>query len=339
LPVLQRVRSNQWARISLLAVILGFCCYGLANEWPRVRPMLGELHWYSVTASAVAAAAAAGCLMLAWRTLLADLGSPLPVLVAARVTFVAQLGKYLPGAIWSFAAHVELVHEYQVPRRRGAASLLMALAVAAGVGLLISAVTLPFAAPAAAHHYRFLLLAVPLIAVCLVPSVMHKLLNLALRVVRQEPLERPVSWRGLGIALAWTVLGWLLLGLQICFLLADVTHGGPRTWLLGLGAYTLAWTLALLVVVAPNGIGAREVVLVAALAPVLPASAALAVALVARLVTTLSDLAWSTVGLALKRHARSSESAALTSLAQPEAATALAHQVGKHRKTPSSLVQ
>jgi hypothetical protein len=100
----------------------------------------------------------------------------------------------------------------------------------------------------------------------------------------------------------------------------------------------LAWTLALLVVVAPNGIGAREVVLVAALAPVLPSSAALAVALVARLVTTLSDLAWSAAGLALKRHARSSESAAPAGPAQPIAATALAHQVGKHRKTPSSLV-
>ena len=167
---------------------------------------------------------------------------------------------------------------------------------------------------------------------------MHRLLNLALRVVRQEPLERPVSWRSLGIALAWTVLGWLLLGLQVCFLLADVTHGGPRTWLLGLGAYTLAWTLALLIVVAPNGIGAREVVLVAALAPVLSASAALAVALEARLVTTLSDLTWSAVGLALKRHARNSQAATLAGQAQPMAAPALAHQAGKHRKTPGTLV-
>jgi len=337
--VLQRVRSSQWVRIALLVVILCFCGYGLATEWPRVVPVLAELHWYSVAASAVAAAAAAGCMMLAWRTLLADLGSPLPVLVAARVTFVAQLGKYVPGAIWSFAAHIELGHDYQVPRRRGAASVLMALAVAAGTGLLISAVTLPLAAPAAARHYRFLLFAIPLIAVCLLPKVMHRLLNVALRVVRQQPLERPVSWRGLGIALAWTLLGWLLLGLQASFLLADVTSAGPRTWLLGIGAYTLACTLALLVVVAPNGIGAREVVLVAALAPVLPASTALAVALVARLMTTLSDLAWGAFGLALKRHARASTAAALASPAgQPVGPVPLIHQAGKHRKTARSLV-
>ena len=121
---------------------------------------------------------------------------------------------------------------------------------------------------------------------------MHRLLNLALRIIRQPPLERPISWRGLGIALGWTILAWLLLGMQIWFLLADVSRGGLRIWLVGFGAYALACTLGLLVVVVPNGIGAREVVLVAALAPILPASPALAVAIVARVVTTFSDLAW-----------------------------------------------
>jgi uncharacterized membrane protein YbhN (UPF0104 family) len=336
--VLQRVRSSQVARLALLALILAFCCYGLVREWPTIVPMLDKLHWYSIAASAVCAAAASGCMMLAWRALLADLGSPLPVLVAARVTFVSQLGKYVPGAIWSFAAHVELGHDYQVPRHRGAASVLMALAVAAGTGLLIATAILPLAAPGAASRYWPALAAVPLIAICLLPKVMHRLLNIALRVARQPPLERPVSWRGLGIGLTWTIVAWVLLGLQIWFLLADVTGGGLRIWLIGFGAYALACTLALLVVVAPNGIGAREVVLVAALAPILPSSAALAIALVARIVTTFSDLAWGAFGLALKHHAHSKEYAA--KLGQEEQVLApppLARQAGKHRKPVRGL--
>jgi uncharacterized membrane protein YbhN (UPF0104 family) len=337
--MLSRLRASAWIRGLVLAVVLGCCSYGLYEEWPAVSAGLSRLHWYSVLAALAAAMAGSGCMMLAWRAVLADLGSPLPVLVAARVTFVSQLGKYVPGAVWSFAAHVELGHDYQVPRRRGAASVLMALALAAGTGLLAAAAILPLAAPEAARHYRIFLAAVPLIAVCLVPSVMHRLLNLALRIIRQPPLERPISWRGLGIALGWTILAWLLLGMQIWVLLADVTRGGLRIWLVGFGAYALACTLGLLVVVVPNGIGAREVVLVAALAPILPASPALAVAIVARVVTTFSDLAWGALGLALKRHARSSAVAAPANepVSPPVTWRPLLRPAGKHRKPVRSM--
>jgi uncharacterized membrane protein YbhN (UPF0104 family) len=335
--MLSRLRASAWARGLLLAIVLAFCAYGLYDEWPAVSAGLAKLHWYSVAFSLAGAVAGAGGMMMAWRAVLADLGSPLPVLVAARVTFVSQLGKYVPGAVWSFAAHVELGHEYQVPRRRGAASVLIALAVAAGTGLLAAAVILTLAEPSAAWRY-WLLLAVPLIAVCLYPTVMHRLLNIALRILRQEPLERPITWRGLGIAAAWSLLAWLLLSFQLWFLLTDVTSPSARTWLIGFGAYALACTLGLLVVIAPNGIGAREVVLVAALAPILPSSEALAVALVARVVTTFSDLAWGAFGLALKRHARVGLSTGPED--QPvtvPVAPRLTRSGGKHRKPVRGL--
>jgi hypothetical protein len=271
--------------------------------------------------------AGAGCMMLSWRRLLADLGSPLPVPVAARVTFVAQLGKYVPGAVWSFAAHVELGHDYEVPRRRGAASVLIGLAVAVAVGLLIAAVSLPLASPHIARRYLPFLLAVPLIAACLVPPIMHKLLNRALKIIRQEPLERAVSWRGLSSALAWTVVGWLLLGMQVWLLLADVAGHSIHSLLIAVGAYALACSLALLLVIFPNGVGAREIILVAALAPVLPHGAAFAIALITRAVTTLSDLAWGGIALGLAKSAAST--ASLRS----------GRHVGRHRKAPTSSWQ
>jgi hypothetical protein len=307
--VLERLRASRSVRTALLIVILGFCAYGLTEEWPQVQPWIGRLHVYSIAGSIAAAMAGAGCMMLAWRSLLADLGSRLPVLVAARVTFVAQLGKYVPGAVWSFAAHVELGHDYGVPRRRGAASVIVALAVAVAVGLLIAAVALPLSSPTIARRYLLALLIVPVIAACLAPPVLHRLLNAALRIVRQEPLEQQLSWRGLGQALAWTLVGWALLGLQVWLLVADVAKDGYRSMLLAFGAYALACSVALVLVVFPNGIGAREVVLAAALAPLLPYGAALAVALMARVVTTVSDLAWGGIGLVIARRSRAAASA------------------------------
>ena len=178
--MLDRIRGNRWLRTGLLLVILACCGYGLAGEWPRVEPTVAHLHLYSIACAVAASMGAAFCMMLAWRRLLADLGSELPVAVAARVTFVSQLGKYVPGAVWSFAAHVELGHDYNVPRRRGAASVIVALAVAVATGLLIAAIALPVAAPDIASKYLVVLAAVPIIVVCLAPPVLTRILNVAL---------------------------------------------------------------------------------------------------------------------------------------------------------------
>lgn len=310
MDVLKRIRMSKWVRASLLVVILASCSYGLVLEWPQVHPALSRVHWYSIAGALAAAMASAGCMMLAWRRLLADLGSKLPIPVAARVTFMAQLGKYVPGGIWSLAAQVELGRDYDVPRRRGAASVIIWVAGLIAVGLLIAAICLPLAPSAIVRRYLLILAAIPVIAICLAPPILHRLLNFALKIIRQERLEQQVNWRGLGGALAWTATGWLLLGIQIWLLVADVAHDGVHSLPIALGAYALACSLAMLLVVFPSGIGAREVILVAALAPVLPAGAALAVALVARVVTTVSDLAWGGIALVLAQSVRYGRSAA-----------------------------
>ena len=53
------MRANQRLRAVLLLAILAFCCYGLADEWPRVQPWIGHLHVYSIAGSLAAAMASA----------------------------------------------------------------------------------------------------------------------------------------------------------------------------------------------------------------------------------------------------------------------------------------
>lgn len=318
------VRASPAARLGLLAIVLACCGYALAVEWPGVHLALGRLRWAAAAGSVAAAMAGAWAMMLAWRALLADLGSPLPVATTARITFVSQLAKYVPGAIWSFAAHVELGYDHYVPRRRGAASVVTALAVTVAVGLALAAIALPLASAAAARHYLWALAALPVIGVCLCPPVLGALTDRALRALRLPPLERRLTWRGLALAAGWTVLGWLLLGLQVWLLLDSMTGRGAGTLLLAVGGYALACSAALMLVVFPNGIGARELILIAALAPVLDRPAALALALLARAGTTISDLAWGGIGLAIGRRAPTTASGPATASASASAERAAA---------------
>ena len=106
--------------------------------------------------AALAVIAALGCMMLAWRALLADLGKPLPVPAAIRVMFLGQLGKYVPGAVWAIAAQVGLAHDC-VPKRRSGTASLVSMAITLVAGLIIAGFTLPLAFAGALRHYWWVL--------------------------------------------------------------------------------------------------------------------------------------------------------------------------------------
>lgn len=301
--MLNRLVTNPRTRVGLLVTCLICCGYGLYAAWPQAMAALARLHWYSVTLSLAAAMAGAWCMMLAWRAILTDLGSPLSLGASARACFVAQLGKYVPGAVWAFAAQVELGHDAGVPRRRGVAAVAVSLAVAVAAGLGVSALTLPLTSPQVTRHFWWVLAAVPVIALALCPPVLGRLIDRVLTLTARQSLERGPSWGGLARAAGWTVLGWLAFGTQVWLLLAGMTGRGAAVLLLATGGYALAYAAGLLLVVFPNGIGAREIILIAVLSPVVPHGTALAIALAARLVTTASDLAWGSFGLALSRMA------------------------------------
>jgi glycosyltransferase 2 family protein len=81
-----------------------------------------------------------------------------------------------------------------------------------------------------------------------------------------------------------------------------------------------------LLVILPSGIGARDLILIAALATLLPYGSASAIAIMTRVGTTITDLALGAVGVALGRRAlRSAAAAAANGTSGQPAATAAAN--------------
>jgi hypothetical protein len=113
---------------------------------------------------------------------------------------------------------------------------------------------------------------------------------MAMHVVKRPKLERPVSWKGMLTGSGWSLFSWLSYGFSLWILVVGAGAPEGKSLPLCFGGVALAMTAGFIVVVAPSGIGVREAVLVAALAPVLTTSAALAVVLVLRLLFTLGDL-------------------------------------------------
>lgn len=238
---------------------------------------------------------------MVWRALLADLGTALPLRPALHVFFLGQLGKYVPGSVFAIAAQMELGRTQGAPRSRVGTASLLFMGVLVAAGLLTAAAALPLTSPEALRDFAWVLLALPLGLLALAPPVLTRLVALLLKVLRREPLERPLSARGVGAATGWALVMWAAYGVHLWLLVRSLdTRGSADLLLLCLGAYALAWTAGFLFVVAPAGAGVREVALIAALAPVLDAGAALAVAVLSRVLMTLGDLMWGTAGAALR---------------------------------------
>ncbi|GII75424.1 membrane protein [Sphaerisporangium rufum] len=305
------MRSSPLVRVALAVVALGFLGYGLSRNWTASVAALGRLSWPTVAASLAAVLVGLTFMLVAWRRVLAGLGSPLPLRVAAKVLFMGQLGKYVPGSVWAFAAMMELARDHGSPPRRTFGATVIGLVVSLGCALGLAAVTLPLVSAQVARQSWYLLALIPLIMIGLHPRVLTFGLNLVLRIGRREPLDRALPGSALVRAAGLTMIGWLCYGVHMWLLLAGMRpDGGPELFAIAAGAYALAYVTGLLTVIVPAGIGVREGAMVLVLAPVLDTPRALVVAVVSRLAFTLADVLSAGAGYLLGRGQAPAESKA-----------------------------
>lgn len=245
----------------------------------------------SLAVAVLAAAVGVVCSAAKWRAILADLGHRVPVGAVAQIFLLGQVGKYLPGSVWSMVTETQLAARHGVSKRRSLAASVTAMLVSIGSGAAVILVTLPLR-PDVGGGTRWLGLALlPALAV-LHPVVLGRLIDTGLRVARQAPLRVRTSMRGSAVAFGWGLLTWASNGVLV-FAIAHPL-GLAATWraaALTVGGYAVAWLAGLVVVVAPVGVGVRDGALVVVLATALPLASAIVVALVARLVLVCVDLA------------------------------------------------
>jgi hypothetical protein len=291
LAAAQRVSSNRRVQVGFVLVTVTAVVLAIVLDYERfvvaARQLgLGSLAIaFALTLVNVLAAAAA------WRSVLADLGSRLPVPGAFRVFLVGGLGKYLPGSVWFLIAQTQMAARQRVPRQRAASASIVTLVLAVATAVLASLAAVPFAGGLPGWFRWLPPLLLPAILAALYPPLLNRVMARVFELIHRPPPEHELSALGVVRAVAWSLLTWAAVGGQVAVL--AVTVGAPlelRTLVLCLGGYALAWALGFAAVVAPAGAGAREATLALVLSPVLAPGPALVVVLVSRVLLTVADL-------------------------------------------------
>jgi uncharacterized membrane protein YbhN (UPF0104 family) len=265
---------------TLLVAAFGFA---LAGQWDEIVARIREQSPAVLLLALALCLAATVLSFLIWRGTLAVLGSPRPATRVARMFFVAQLGKYLPGSVWPIVAQMRMGREIGLPRQRVGLAFLLTLGLSVLWGLVVGllAVRALLSAEGPAVGLTVLVL-VPLVLVLLVPRVLNALLARALRLLRRPGLDAPLARRDVVRGSLWTLVFWLVYGSHVWVLCLGLGADPWESLPVAIGGFAVAFSLGPLLVVLPAGAGVREAVLVVLLRTVMPAPDAAAVALTSR---------------------------------------------------------
>lgn len=263
-------RIRDVVTVVLLFAALWFAGGVMATHWASVRDAGLALRpeWPTIGLSAVIVLACYALLIETWRRMVRTWGSALAPGDAARIWFVSNLGRYVPGKVWQIGAMGLLAQRAGVaPDAAVGSSLVLAIVnilaglvviLATGRGALDSLALPPLATAAASVAAVLATVALP----WLLPSIIRVFNRMSGRQLAspQIPLLA-IAAAFVGCSLAWIGYG-----------LAFATFAGslvPTPDSAGMGghiaAFALSYLAGYLAVFAPGGIGVRELSLAALL--------------------------------------------------------------------------
>ena len=246
---------------------------------------------------------------LGWWRLLKDCAIPFSLWQTTRVYLVSDLGRYLPGGkAWQTGLIAAMAAEYNLPATTVAATSLVVglVGLATGGAVLLAAgdITLPI------NRWW---LAIPIgciVALLAAPAALKSMPRLRKKIVsklfRLDSVTTGTIWM-----LVWTTgLSWIAWGLGLYALALGLLPDPVASPLTYVAAFIGAFLGGAMAVVAPGGLGVRDELMRTMLtASGLDAGSAIVLILVARLYTTVLDIAPALLFLLFSRPVRARASA------------------------------
>jgi hypothetical protein len=280
------------AQVALGLAIVWFAVERLRGQWGDVAATAAGLEprWSVILASCAVVLATYAVLIQTWRVVVGGWGEPLGYVDAARIWTVSNLGRYVPGKIWQLGAMAYLAQQRGVSGVVAAGSALVVTVINLIAGFVVAAVTgadlLGFSA------VGLVLIAVAAAGVLFAPAVIPALVRLAAQALRREmsPIPRlpaHIVW----FAVVASGVAWVMYGVAFRLLALGVLGTAPGATSLYVAVFTGSYVLGFVVLLAPAGLGVREVSMGAALANAgFAVSSATVLVIVSRLWLTVLEL-------------------------------------------------
>ena len=269
--------------------IAGLVFVGLkiSEQWDQVKDRVSHANAGMLAIALVLAIMGMTAIGLAWRPVLVALGAP-PIdrKTVVRWYFVGEIGKYVPGGVWTVVGRAELARRGGLARSSAYGSVALSLLCLQVGAACVAAVALPFSGLADGNAKVWLiLLVVPLGLGVLHPKVAASFLSLIRTVTKREfAFEVPPFATTLRLVAGY-VPAWIAIGLSTAMVARALDPNAPLGRVFA--GTVVSWIIGFIFIPTPGGIGVRESAFTAMVT--LGPGIAVTTSLVARLIFMLVD--------------------------------------------------
>ena len=284
-------RGPRWIlalQIVMSVAVVVFVARALAANWSTFRStrIVLAFHPWWLLLSFGSLAAVTALQVESWRLMLRGWKQRVGFWPGVRIWALANLGRYVPGKVWSVTGMVVLAEQAGVQRWASAASAVAVQAVGIGTAVVLVAA----ATPRAASPVRLAaaaMVALGTVALLAWKGALPRLGRMMGAASEWHALPAGAVVSGSGL----TLLSWIVYG--VAFWALGRALGLPPTLPLADAAsvFALGYILGLLALFAPGGIGVREATFLALLTPYLGSGGAIALSVASRLELTVAEAA------------------------------------------------
>ncbi|HKU58184.1 MAG TPA: lysylphosphatidylglycerol synthase transmembrane domain-containing protein [Gaiellaceae bacterium] len=300
----ERPRVTKALQAVLVLATIGFCVWGVRDEWSKAGPRLADANITDLVIAFAFIAVYYLVFILGWIRMLAAWEIKVSYRVALQAEMVSMLAKYLPGGVWTPAARA-------VALRRNAgvtdtptvlASILVEAALSAISGVIVFIASLTWVRGVNAPWPLIVAFGL-LLTAAIHPRIFRPL---SARILKPfgasvEPLPTGLT----GALLLFYCGTWIVGGFGLYFLVRSVgANPGLSTVAFLGGVSAVGAIVAVLAVFTPSGLGLREASMYGLLLAVTSAGPALGATLLNRLVITIVEVALFAVGVVSWRTAK-----------------------------------
>lgn len=235
---------------------------------------------------------------LAWMRILNEMKEEMDFQKAFSIFYVSQLGKYVPGKVWTYIGQVYLAEREGIPKERTLISSVLFQ--------LISGVTTVYVFVISLLFWEKLNLALTILAFlcfsvsCLILlrlGLLDWMINLVLnRLLRRKTVVK-IGANTVIYAVSVLMLSWMAYGVAYYYFVnsfypIDVTSSISFT-----GIYAISWLIGYLSFITPGGLGIREGVQVYLLNLFLPLPISIIISLACRIWLTVGEISVALISL------------------------------------------
>jgi glycosyltransferase 2 family protein len=276
-----------WKRVAgavVMLVSLGFLAALIRTQWAALQNYEWRLSpgWTLLSGALLLAASLVE--IGVWRTILWRLGGRLPYAEAARVWYLSNIIRYIPGNIWQILGMTEMVAASGISRVITLTSIALHQLLSTAAGLVVAAVLMALTGKAEwVERLRPFLWLVPLGLLLLQPRLIERVLNWLLGKVGRPPVRIDLTWGQVWVIVLRYIVVWLLYGLAFAALVRGLTVYDIGWTPYVIASFALAYEAGYLSMLTPSGLGVREGIIVLLLSAFLPPPVAAVVSIIARL--------------------------------------------------------